>query len=210
MPRLARSSFQTNFFHVIVQGINKDFIFPTSFYIETYLSLIHKYIQEFTVSILSYCIMNNHAHLLVFVKDIHDLGKFMHKVNLVYSQFYNKENNRCGVVFRNKYKAEPIYEKKHLINCINYIHLNPVKANMVHSCKEYHYSSFNNYVNDVGICNNKVLYELCGLKYNYKKTLSNTESSVFIDIDSPIFSDIVAFMDQRIIRFLEQKSFKSS
>lgn len=205
MPRQARISFQTHFFHVMVQGVNKNFIFSKKYYIETYFSLIHKYIQEFPVTILSYCIMNNHAHLLVFVKDIPDLGKFMHKVNLVYSQFYNKENNRCGVVFRNKYKAEPIYDKKYIINCINYIHMNPVKANMAHSCEEYPYSSYNDYVNNTGICNNKILYELCGFNYDYSKTSTNAECSIFVDIDSPTFSDISALIDQRIIIFFKSK-----
>ncbi|MBR3002175.1 MAG: transposase [Clostridia bacterium] len=205
MPRQARSSFKTHFFHVMVQGINKDFIFLKEYYIETYLNLIHKYIKEFPVTILSYCIMNNHAHILVFVENVHDLGKFMHKVNLVYSQFYNKENNRCGVVFRNKYKAEPIYDQKYIINCINYIHMNPVKANMVYSCKDYPYSSYNDYVNNTGICNNKTLYEICGLNYNYYKSLPQNECSIFIDIDSPDFSDISALMDHRIIIFLKKK-----
>lgn len=204
MPRQARSSFKTHFFHVMVQGINKDFIFSKKYYIETYISLIHKYIKEFPINILSYCIMNNHAHILVFVKDTHVLGKFMHKVNLVYSQFYNKENNRCGVVFRNKYKAEPIYDKSYIINCINYIHMNPVKAKMVYSCKDYPYSSYNDYVNNTGICNNKTLYELCGLNYNYYKPLTQNECCIFLDIDSPDFSDISTLMDQRIIIFLKK------
>lgn len=202
MSRLARSSFQTHFFHVIVQGINKDFIFSKKYYIETYLDLIHKYIHVFPITILSYCIMNNHAHLLVYVNDIHDLGKFMHKINLVYSQFYNKENNRCGVVFRNKYKSEPIYDAKHLLNCINYIHLNPVKAKMVNFCKEYPYSSYNSYVDDSGICNNKILSNLSGLHYDYTKALTTPEYSIFYDIDSPTFSEISALMDQRIIILL--------
>lgn len=201
MPRLARSSFKTHYFHVIVQGINKDFIFSKDSYIQNYLNLIQKYIHEFPVIILSYCIMNNHAHLLIFVNDIHNLGKFMHRVNLVYSQFYNKDNNRCGVVFRNKYKSEPIYDIKHLRNCINYIHMNPVKANMVHSCEEYPYSSYNNYVNNTGICNNNVLYKLCGFNYDYSKIFSNSENSIFIDIDPPTFSEISALMDERIIIF---------
>ena len=205
MSRQARSSFRTNFFHVMVQGINKDFIFSNQYFIETYINIIHKYIKNFSVTILSYCIMNNHAHLLVFTKDIHDLGKFMHIINLVYSQFYNKTNDRCGVVFRNKYKTEPIYDQKHLIHCINYIHMNPVKANMVRSCKDYPYSSYNDYVNNTGICNNKILYELCGINYNFYKPITQNECGIFIDIDSPDFSDISTLMDQRIVIFLKNE-----
>ena len=141
MSRLARKDLQTQFLHVMVQGINKEFIFNKHDYIQTYLKTINQYEKEFPITIIAYCIMNNHAHLLIHVEEIKFLSKFMHIVNLLYSQFYNKENNRCGVIFRNKYKIEPIYDLSHLINCINYIHLNPVKANIVDNCSKYPYSS---------------------------------------------------------------------
>ena len=62
--------------------------------------------------------MNNHAHFLVYTEDIKQSGKFM----LLYSNFYNLRENRCGVIFRNRYRAEAIKDMKNLINCIKYIH----------------------------------------------------------------------------------------
>ena len=85
MSRIARKDLQTSFLHIMVQGINKEFIFSKREYIEAYLQLIKKYQKKFPVSIISYCIMNNHAHMLVYVKDIKMLGKFMHIINLQYS-----------------------------------------------------------------------------------------------------------------------------
>ena len=90
MPRLARKDLNTPFLHVMVQGVNKEYIFNKNEYIEKYLEIINKYQQNYTFTIISYCMMNNHAHFLVYAEDINELGKFMHKVNLLYAQFYNK------------------------------------------------------------------------------------------------------------------------
>ena len=81
--------------------------------------------------------MNNHTHFLVYTEDIKDFGRFMQKNNLIYAQMYNKEEKRCGVLFRNRYQTEPIYKIEYLINYIKYIHNNPVKAKMVTRFAEY-------------------------------------------------------------------------
>ena len=136
MPRIARKNIDTPFIHVMVQGVNREYIFEKKSDIELYLSLISKNIENYNLTIMAYCMMNNHAHFLMYVEDIKELGEFMKKCNLQYAQMYNKEKNRVGTLFRNRYRTEPIYNIKYLINCIKYIHNNPVKANIVKKCLE--------------------------------------------------------------------------
>lgn len=150
MPRIAIRDYNTSFFHIMVQGIRKEYIFKENSDIKTYLKLIYKYIQKYKVKIIAYCIMNNHAHLLVYVKEINELSEFMRTVNTTYALYYNKKYKRTGYVFRNRYKAEPIFNEKHLINCINYIHYNPVNAKMCNSIKDYNYSSYQEYKENSG------------------------------------------------------------
>ncbi len=116
IPRIARKNLDTPFIHVMVQGVNKEFIFYKNKYIEKYLSIIEANKEKYDFTILAYCVMNNHAHFLVYTEGINDFGKFMHKINLLYAQMYNKEENRYGVLFRNRYKTEPIYDIKYLVN----------------------------------------------------------------------------------------------
>ena len=88
--------------------------------------------------------MDNHVHLLNYIENINSLIKFMHKINLKYAKYYNKKYDRVGYVFRDRYKTQPIFSEKHLYQCINYIHQNPVKAHMCKNPSEYRYSSYNN------------------------------------------------------------------
>lgn len=146
MPRVSRKSLKGKFFHVMVQGVNKEYIFDTTKYMEKYQKLIFINSKKFNIEVLAYCIMNNHAHMLIYTEEIKEMSRFMKNINTAYSMYYNNEKNRVGVVFRNRYESESIKNRKHLKNCIAYIHNNPVKAKMVTYPSQYKYSSYNNYV----------------------------------------------------------------
>lgn len=145
MPRTPRNQFDTGFFHIISQGINKEYIFNEECNKQKYLYLLKKYSLKFKIKIISYCIMDNHVHLLVYSNQISEISKYMHNLNLSYSQYYNKKYNRVGYVFRDRYKSQYIYDRNYLFKCIKYIHMNPVKADMVKNEKDYKYSSYNEY-----------------------------------------------------------------
>lgn len=147
MPRYSRNALNGNFFHVIVQGLNKEYIFYQDIYKKKYKQLLIKESREYNIQIIAYCIMNNHTHILIFTESIEDMSKCMHKINTNYARFYNKENDRVGFVFRDRYYTQPVMNEKHLLTCIAYIHKNPVKAGLVENESEYEYSSYNEYIN---------------------------------------------------------------
>jgi len=126
-----------------VQGINKEYIFNHIKDIEKYLKIAKNIKEEVDLQIVSYCVMNNHIHLLIYTDNVEELTKFMHKTNLMFAKYYNRKYNRVGYVFRDRYKTQPIFSEKHLYCCIDYIHNNPVKAHICTSPSEYKYSSYN-------------------------------------------------------------------
>ena len=146
IPRIARQYKNASFFHIIVQGIRKEDIFRKERYINEYLKLIKKYAKDLNIKIIAYCIMNNHAHLLLETKQIEYISKMMQKVNSLYARYYNyMENGRVGYVFRDRFISEAIKNKTYLINCVKYIHNNPVKAGICNKSSDYKHSSFNIY-----------------------------------------------------------------
>lgn len=145
MPRIARNKSRSNYYHIMVQGINKEYIFKDDKHIQTYKDIILRKIKDSHVTILAYCIMNNHAHFLIYCEKNECLSNFMQRVNTAYSHFYNKENNRVGFVFRDRYLSQDILNQKQLYTCLKYIHNNPVKAHIVKNMSEYKYSSYNEF-----------------------------------------------------------------
>lgn len=200
MPRAARKYLETSFFHVMVQGINKEFIFKHERYINRYMQLIQKYLTQENIDIVAFCIMNNHAHLLVETNEIIELSKCMQKINSAYAKYYNKmEDDRVGYVFRDRYKSEPIKDKMHLIQCVKYIHQNPVKAGMVKKEGVYKYSSYNFYTDRQKLKNKIFTQE--DIEYILNFEICEEE---FIDIDI----DPRKKLDNAINEFIKKENVK--
>lgn len=146
MPRIARKNMISSYIHVITQGINKEEIFKKSKYKNKYIELVEKTFEKYSnLYLLGYCIMDNHAHFLIYTKDYEILSKAMLRINTAYGIFYNREEERVGYVFRDRYYTQQIKDERHLHNAIVYIHRNPVKANLVSKMDEYEYSSYCQY-----------------------------------------------------------------
>ena len=142
MPRFPRNYLKTSFFHVMSQGLNKNFIFEDSIDIKFYIKNMYEIKDKYNVKIIAYCIMNNHVHMLLETAGVENLSKYMHCLNTRFGQYYNKKYKRVGYVFRDRYKAEGIYSEKQLYNCIKYIYDNPVKAEICKKPEEYEFSNY--------------------------------------------------------------------
>jgi len=205
MSRTARKNLETQYYHVIVQGINKSFIFNDAKSKYIYLKYISIYAKENNIDILAYCMMDNHAHFIMHSKEPFSLGKCMHKTNLIFSNYYNEVNERVGVIFRNRYKSEPIYNISYLSNCIKYIHENPVKAGMVKHAKEYPLSSYNEIFNNTGksIINKELINDILGNDFKNKINKSNTMLFFDIDIDR---NKVFLYIEDGINEYLKKKN----
>ena len=164
MPRRARNTLTTSFFHVMVQGVNKELIFKENKYKEKYLQILKKTNMKYKVDVIAYAIMYNHAHLLIHTDNIRTLSKFMKKINEDYGRYYNYMENRVGPIFRDRFLSEQITNRRYLINCIAYIHNNPVKAGIVKKCENYKYSSYTDYLNNTEFIDERIIELVFGQK----------------------------------------------
>lgn len=161
MSRIQKENINTPFFHIMVQGNNKEYIFNSLDNINEYMRIMEETKEKIDTTILAYCIMSNHAHILIYQENVENLIKYMYRVNLMYAKYYNKKYDRVGHVFRDRYKTQPIYSEKQLYTCVRYIHDNPVKARICKTPDEYKYSSF---------CNN-IFYTNTEIERNVRKNM---------------------------------------
>jgi len=99
------------------------------------------------VSLLTYCLMPNHFHLLVFQKGEFGIRDFMRSLGIKYSMYFNRKNNRVGSVFQGRYKAVEVKSEEQLLYLSKYIHRNPVDIMPSRTDLEgYKYSSYGNYL----------------------------------------------------------------
>lgn len=204
MPRKARNNQISGYYHVMSQGINKEYIFNKKSYIEKYKELMLKKSKGLDINILSYCIMNNHVHILINTNKISNLSKYMQKLNTTYSNFYNKNNKRVGYVFRDRFLSQEILSEKQLLYCMRYIHYNPVKAGIVKFVSDYQYSSYNEFIGKRYIINDKCIKIIFSDLNNYKKMFRELH-----DMDNKVYDE--SFIDikykeiKEYIKYVENK-----
>ena len=183
MARISRKCTDSNYFHIMVQGYNKEFVFNEIASKEKMKELIFHKLKDLSVKVIAYCIMDNHFHLLIKTESVADMSKYMARINSSFAKFYNKVNNKVGYVFRDRYRGEAIYNINYLMNCIKYIHENPVKAKMVMKAEDYAYSSMNDYKNHN--IDESIVVEVFGDEIDYLDKISGIyEDYNFIEDDN--------------------------
>lgn len=196
MPRTSRKYLKSYYKHVMVQGIEKQYIFGEEKYINRYKEIILDKLKESPVTILAYCIMHNHSHILIYSETPEEISKFMQKVNTAYAMYYNKINNRVGYVFRNRFKSQEIFDQGQLYTCLRYIHNNPVKANITKTMQEYKHSSYNEFLTGKHqIINDKSIEILFGKSDNFKEKFELVHNRTIVILNEE-FLDINSFVKQ--------------
>ena len=109
-----------------------------------------RYCKKFQVDILTYCLMDNHVHLLVVPQEQDSLARAVGTTNLVYSQYFNRKQKRTGRIWQNRFFSCIVDRDAYLWSVARYIERNPVRAGMVTHPVEYRWSSAGAMVNGDG------------------------------------------------------------
>jgi len=144
MSRKPRIHYNGALYHVIVRGNNRAYIFKSGENKEEYKKILSKYKKRCRFKLYAYCIMDNHAHLLIEVDDI-PLSKIMQGIQQVFTQHYNRKNRTTGHVFEQRYKSYLCDRDAYLLQLIRYIHQNPVRSKLKNSIN-YEWSSHKEYI----------------------------------------------------------------
>lgn len=147
MPRYARDLSETGIYHIMIRGIDRMNIFPDEDDKNRFLETLIKMNTNGEFTLYGYCIMDNHAHLLIKEdKDI--IGKTMKRISVSYSYYFNHKYTRIGHLFQDRFKSEKIESDQYLLTCLRYIHKNPVEAGIVKKPKDYKWSSYRIYLGE--------------------------------------------------------------
>lgn len=144
MPRVAREKCGNSIYHICVRGNNKQDIFLDDEDRQEYLKRVRVYEEKYKMQIYAYCLMTNHVHLLIYDND-QDISKFMQGLSLSYVKYFNKKYGRTGHLFQDRFTSVMMKNDMQLMYVSKYIHLNPVRANMVSRAREYKWSSYSMY-----------------------------------------------------------------
>ena len=141
MARPLRLEFPGALYHVTSRGDGREDIYVGDADREEWLDVLGEACQRFSWVAHAYCQMTNHYHVLVETPD-GNLSRGMRQLNGVYTQRFNRAHGRVGHVFQGRYKAVLVQKDAYLMELARYIVLNPVRARMVRSAREWRWSSY--------------------------------------------------------------------
>ncbi len=162
-------------YHVITKTALEGFVLGDVE--KEYLTELIKWMSSvYFTEVYGFCVMGNHMHLLVKMKDgdgfddddirarmkryykgeerlltsgqmpfyrarLSNLSEYVKDIKQRFSRYYNKEHNRSGYFWGDRFKSVIVESGDTLVNCLAYIDLNPVRAGIVERPEEYRWSS---------------------------------------------------------------------
>ncbi len=170
---------ENSYYHLYNRGVNRQNIFfdksdyvmfiqflklylsdPTEVneYFKSLKLPVLPHIENFNkqLTIISFCLMPNHFHILVKQKNAKTITHFMRSFVTKYVLYANKKYNRVGSLFQGAYKGVLITHDYYILHLSRYIHLNPSELNPKDvpsekpwsTYKDYPYSSYSWYLRD--------------------------------------------------------------
>lgn len=133
--------------HCMWLAHDEERVFETPGAREKFLELIAKYKARHGIALHSYCLMGTHPHVVTTTTDgQEEFSKFWKVVNHQFAFWFNRRNNRRGQVVMDRLRSPRIQATgNHLLTVMRYGDLNPVRAGLVRSPKDWKWSSYRYY-----------------------------------------------------------------
>lgn len=159
-----------NIYHIYNHGNASDLIFREDTNYQFFLKRYRKYIPAIAET-YAYCLMPNHFHLLVRLKNGKELipfltnkypetdprsfenfaGLFSNQLKnflISYAKAFNKMYSRRGSLFPDNLNRNLVDSEEYFFYALRYIHLNPVHHGFTNKPEEWLYSLYNSYLSD--------------------------------------------------------------
>ncbi len=152
---IVREFVSDSYYHIYNRGVEKRVIFTDEQDYTVFLGLLKKYLSgeplskgnrhpfknfQGELSLLAYCLMPNHFHLLFYQSSEKAFAELMRRLCTGYVMYFNSRHHRVGGLFQGPYRASRIDADEYLQHISRYIHLNP------EDYKNWAYSSYPVYI----------------------------------------------------------------
>lgn len=141
MARLPRLILPDQPHHVILRGNNRQAIFYSDLDREYLLATLAEAAGQYRVAVHAYVLMDNHLHLLVTPPAAEALSRMMQSLGRRYVGWFNARHQRSGTLWEGRFRAGLIEGERHLLACMRYIELNPVRAGLCAEPAQWPWSS---------------------------------------------------------------------
>ena len=188
---------EKEFYHIYNRGVDKRSIFTNSGDIERFFKGVEQFntlevigslerghrvsTDPKLVNIVVYCMNPNHFHFILEQVAERGIEKFMHKLCMGYSKYFNTKYKRSGALFQGKFQAKLIDSNEYLLHLSAYINLNKMAHGRGHSVSTLGKTSWKEYIKDNSpnkICETKIILDQFKSRNHYRKFAESSLKSI--------------------------------
>lgn len=140
MARLARIVVVNVPHHVTQRGNARQIILASDAERLVYLELLQRYVSLYQLSLLGYCLMSNHVHLVMVPREAGTLATALKQTHGRYASYWNAAHKSSGHVWQGRFYSCPL-DSAHVWIALRYTELNPVRAKLVREADSWTWSS---------------------------------------------------------------------
>jgi len=126
--------------HITQRGNNQQMVFSGDQDRRTYLRILKHRSAQHGLTLLGYCLMNNHVHLIATPLRANSLALVLGRTHNDYARWVHVRRSTTGHLWQNRFYSCPMGET-HTWRALRYVEFNPVRAAIVDGAGEWPWSS---------------------------------------------------------------------
>jgi putative transposase len=143
MGRATRIDVGDMVYHVINRANFRSELFSKDKHYRNFLDILEEATEIVPMRILSFCLMPNHWHLVLYPKNEGNLSRFMHWVTLTHTRRYHTKTKTIGYghMYQGRYKSIPVERDRYFWALVRYVERNAKRAGLVKNAEDWKWSS---------------------------------------------------------------------
>ncbi len=145
MPRRARSIVGGYVYHILNRSNARAKIFKKRADYEAFERVLEAALERVPLRILSYCVLPNHWHFVVWPKKGQDtqVSDFFRWLTLTHTQRWHAHYHTAGTghLYQGRFKSFPLESDEHLLTGLRYVERNALRAKLVERAEDWQWSS---------------------------------------------------------------------
>src|SRR4051812_7999732 len=140
MARKKRIEFPGARFHIWIRRVDRSQLFLDHEDWASYVALLGETVARFGWTVIEFCLMPNHVHLLIELSEP-NLGDGMQHLHANYVRRYSRRHDRTGRLFERRFQWKAVTDELYFLTVRQYIGENPVRAMLCARPEEWLWSS---------------------------------------------------------------------
>ncbi len=152
MPRRPRVASGNYVYHVLNRAVGRSTLFETDDDYLAFLKVLWQAREKAGCRLLSFCVMPNHWHLILWPQGDNDLSEYMRWLTVTHTQRWHSYHGTTGTgpLYQGRFKSFPIQADEHFFTVCRYVERNALKANLVRKAENWRWGSLWQSLNEPG------------------------------------------------------------